>query len=50
MEIRLVGAELIHADVRADEHDTQTDLKKLIVTYRSYANAFKTINFNFFRL
>jgi hypothetical protein len=46
MEIRPVGAELIHAD----EHDTQTDLKKLIVTYRSFANAFKIINFNFFRL
>jgi hypothetical protein len=35
MIIRLVGAELFHADGRTDE---QTDMMKLMVTFRIYAN------------
>ena len=38
MEIRSVGAELIHADGRTDG---QTDMTKLIVTFCSFANAAK---------
>jgi len=36
MKIRLVGAELFHAGERADE---RTDMTKLIVAFRSFANA-----------
>ena len=39
MKIRLVGAELFHADVRADG---RTDMTKLIVAFRNFANAPKT--------
>jgi len=38
MKIRLEGAELFHAERRMDG---QTDTTKLIVAYRSTANAFK---------
>ena len=40
MKIRLVGAELFHADPRTDgRRDGRTDMTKLIVAFRSYANA-----------
>jgi hypothetical protein len=39
MEIRPVGAELFHAEGQSDR---QTDGTKLIVTFRSFANALKT--------
>jgi hypothetical protein len=37
MKIRLVGAELFHTDRR-----TETDVTKLIVAFRNFANASKT--------
>jgi len=40
MEIRLLGAELFHTDMRMEgSTDGQTDMSKLIVTFRSFANA-----------
>jgi hypothetical protein len=36
MKIRLVGAEMFHADGRTDEW---TDMTKLIVAFRNFANA-----------
>jgi hypothetical protein len=44
MEIRLVGAELFHADLWTDRRanrqiDRQTELTKLIVAFRNLANA-----------
>ena len=36
MKIRPVGAELFHAGARTDG---QTDIKKLIVAFRNFANA-----------
>jgi len=36
MKIRQVGAELFHVDGRTDE---QTDITKLIVAFRNFANA-----------
>jgi hypothetical protein len=42
-----VGAELFHADRQTKRQiDGQTDMTKLIVAYRSFANAPKTNNFN----
>ena len=41
MKIRLVGAEMFHADGRADP----TDVTKLIVAFRNFANASKTRTF-----
>jgi len=38
MKIRLVGAELFHADGRTDG---QTDMTKIIVAFRNFANALK---------
>jgi hypothetical protein len=38
MKIRLVGAELLHADGR-------TDIAKLIVTFETFTNAPKSYNF-----
>jgi len=38
MKIRPVGAELFHADGRADG---QTDMTKLIVSFRNFANTSK---------
>ena len=38
MKIRPVGAELFHADGRA-ETDGQTGMTKLIVAFRNFANA-----------
>jgi hypothetical protein len=38
MKIRPVGAELFHADGRMDK---QTDMTKLIVTFRNFANTLK---------
>jgi hypothetical protein len=40
MKIRPVGAEMFHADGRTER---QTDMMKLIVTVRSFANAAKDI-------
>ena len=39
MKIRPVGAELFHAERRTDG---QTDMTKLIVAFRDFANAPKT--------
>jgi len=39
MKIRLVGAELFHADGRTDGQTTDTT--KLIVAFRNFANALK---------
>jgi len=40
MKIRLFGAELFHADMRMEGRtDGQTDMPKLIVAFRSFANA-----------
>jgi hypothetical protein len=38
MKIRLLGAELFHADGRTNG---RTDLTKIIVAFRSFANALK---------
>jgi hypothetical protein len=39
MKSYLVGAELFHAEGRTDGRtDGQTDFKKLIVTFRNFAN------------
>ena len=40
MKIRPVGAELFHADRRTDG---QTDMTKLIVAFRNFANASKNV-------
>ena len=42
MNIHVVGAELFHADRGTDG---RTDMTKLIVTFRSFANAPKNTNF-----
>jgi len=40
MKIRLLGAELFHTDMRMEgSTDGQKDMPKLIVTFRSFANA-----------
>jgi len=40
MKIRLLGAELFHTDMRMEGRtEGQTDMPKLIVTFRSFANA-----------
>jgi hypothetical protein len=39
MEIRPVGAELIHAEGHTDREGRQTDMKKLIGVFRQYAKA-----------
>jgi hypothetical protein len=40
MKTRLVGAEVFHADRRTDGRtDRQTDLTKLLVAFRNFANA-----------
>jgi hypothetical protein len=40
MKIRPVGAELLHADRRQDGWtDGQTDMTKLVVVFRNFANA-----------
>jgi hypothetical protein len=44
LKIRLVGAELFHADGRTDrqidrQRDRQTDMAKLVVAFRNFANA-----------
>jgi hypothetical protein len=45
MKIRLVGAELFHADGRIDRgKDRQTDVTKLIVAFCNFANASKKEN------
>jgi hypothetical protein len=36
MKIRPVGAELFHADIQTDR---RTDMAKLIVAFRNFANA-----------
>jgi hypothetical protein len=42
MKICPVGAQLFHADGRIDRGaDSQTDVTKLIVAFRSFANASK---------
>jgi hypothetical protein len=44
MKIRLVGAELYFADGMTDgdrQTDTQTDMVKLTVAFRNFANALK---------
>jgi hypothetical protein len=41
MKIRRVGAELFHADQRTDR---QTDMTKVIVAFRNFANALKNDN------
>jgi hypothetical protein len=43
IEIRPVGAELLHADRRADK---RTDMPKLIVAFRNFANAPKNQSVN----
>ena len=40
MKIRSIGAELFHEDKRTDK---QTDMTKLIVAFRNFANAPKTL-------
>jgi hypothetical protein len=43
MKIRPVGAELFHADRQTEGRtDGQTDVMKLIVAFRNFANALKT--------
>jgi hypothetical protein len=43
MKIRPVGAELFHADWQTDtQADGRTDMTKLTVAFRSFANASKT--------
>ena len=47
MKIRLVGAELFHADLRTDRQtdrwtNRQRDMTKLIVAFRNFANAPKS--------
>jgi len=40
MKVRPVGAELVHANRRTDERtEGQADMAKLIVDFRSFANA-----------
>jgi len=40
MKILLEGAELFHANERTDEPtDRQTDITKLLVVFRNFANA-----------
>ena len=44
MKILLVGAELFHADKQVDgQTDRQTDMTKLIVAFRNFANAPKNM-------
>ena len=44
IEIRLVGAELLHAGGRTDRQtDAQGDLMKLIVAFRNFANVLKRV-------
>ena len=46
MKIRPVGAELSHADKGTDRRtDGRTDMTKLIVTFRNFANAPKNGSF-----
>jgi hypothetical protein len=40
MKVRTMGSELLHADGRTDKRtDGQTDMMKLIVAFRNFANA-----------
>jgi hypothetical protein len=41
MKIFQVGAELFHADLRDSQTDGRTDMTKLIVAIRNFANAIK---------
>jgi len=39
VKIRPVGAELFHSDGQTDRHDSQTDMTKVKVAFRNFANA-----------
>jgi len=46
MKIRPVGVELFHADGRTDRQtEIRTDLTKLTVTFRNFANAQNLVKF-----